>query len=84
MYMHAKLLNVYLFTLLLHFFSHSKEIDRDNHFVSQVLAHSETTPMYNEYVDWSGKEIYLRDINMRRISEDFHMYPHEWSICSTC
>ena len=24
--------------------------------------------MYNEYVDWSGKEIYPRDINMRRIS----------------
>ena len=32
-------------------------------FTSQVLAcQSETSPMYTEYVDWSGKEIHFSDI----------------------
>ena len=39
-----------------------KEFGQGNHFASQVLAHSENTPMYTEYANWSGKEICLSDI----------------------
>ena len=39
-----------------------KEFGHGDHFASQVLAHSEITPMHTECVDWSGKEICLSDI----------------------
>ena len=46
---------------------HSKEIGKGNHFVSQVLAHSDTTSMHTEYVNWSGKEIHISDIGFSLI-----------------
>ena len=41
-----------------------QDIGHGNHFASQVLICSETTPMYTEYVDWNGKEIRISDIGV--------------------